>query len=368
MMRIIKLSCVSSAILLSCFANAQNVSATLHFAQQIHSTDGDVHVELELTNHENKPVNLLKWATAEEGISGDLFTVKRDGKEVSYLGALYKRRAPNEKDYIEILPGQSINYKVELSALYDFSAPGQYEISYNAESVHLYRNADFQIATSKSIPRKVNELKSNTAVTWLDGEVQVFENDQLHTNSVFAATSYASCSNSQKSTINSAWSSAKTMSANATSYLTGRSTSQLENSARYTTWFGDPTVRVGFLWLTKAHERVEENFTATTDAIKNKPLSFDCSCTSSGTFAYVYPSQPYKIYFCGAFWGAPRTGTDSQAGTIIHEVSHFNAVAGTDDHAYGHSGAKQLASSDVKKAIENADSYEYFAENTPYQN
>jgi peptidyl-Lys metalloendopeptidase len=71
---------------------------------------------------------------------------------------------------------------------------------------------------------------------------------------------------------------------------------------------------------------------------------------------------------CNAFWSAPTTGTDSKGGTIVHEVSHFNIVAGTDDVVYGQSGAKSLAISDPAQAIQNADSHEYFAENTPFQN
>ena len=31
------------------------------------------------------------------------------------------------------------------------------------------------------------------------------------------------------------------------------------------------------------------------------------------------------INLCGAFWDAPATGTDSKAGTLVHEVS---------DHSY----------------------------------
>ena len=80
-----------------------------------------------------------------------------------------------------------------------------------------------------------------------------------------------------------------------------------------------------------------------------------------------YPNQPYKIYVCNAFWSAPMTGTDSKAGTLIHEMSHFNAVAATDDWAYGQTAAKSLAISNPTKALDNADSHEYFAENTPAQ-
>jgi len=50
---------------------------------------------------------------------------------------------------------------------------------------------------------------------------------------------------------------------------------------------------------------------------------------------------------------------------VIHELSHFNAVAGTKDHAYGIENTKALAISSPGYAVLNADSYEYFAENTP---
>ena len=28
------------------------------------------------------------------------------------------------------------------------------------------------------------------------------------------------------------------------------------------------------------------------------------------------------VYVCGAFWSAPATGTDSKAGTLVHEMCH----------------------------------------------
>ncbi len=49
--------------------------------------------------------------------------------------------------------------------------------------------------------------------------------------------------------------------------------------------------------------------------------------------------------------------------TLVHEMSHFTGVAGTDDWAYGRTAAKALAISDPAKALDNADSHEYFAEN-----
>jgi peptidyl-Lys metalloendopeptidase len=81
----------------------------------------------------------------------------------------------------------------------------------------------------------------------------------------------------------------------------------------------------------------------------------------------VYPNQPYKIYVCKVFWQAPLTGTDSKAGTLIHEMSHFDVTAGTDDFVYGQSGAIQLAITNPDNASMNADNHEYFAENNPEQ-
>jgi len=77
------------------------------------------------------------------------------------------------------------------------------------------------------------------------------------------------------------------------------------------------------------------------------------------------PNDSGTIYLCGAFWKAPPVGTDSQAGTLIHEASHFTIYGGTKDYAYGQDACEGLAMRDPAKAVLNADSHEYFAENDP---
>ena len=44
-------------------------------------------------------------------------------------------------------------------------------------------------------------------------------------------------------------------------------------------------------------------------------IKINCGCNQN-YYAYVYPTRPYKIYVCRAFWTAPMTGTDSKAGTL----------------------------------------------------
>lgn len=82
-----------------------------------------------------------------------------------------------------------------------------------------------------------------------------------------------------------------------------------------------------------------------------------------GRFAYVYPDDAdHKIYLDKAFASAPKTGQDSQAGTLAHEMSHFDDIGATDDHVYGPANAKQLAQTDPAKALGNADNFEYYLE------
>ena len=79
-------------------------------------------------------------------------------------------------------------------------------------------------------------------------------------------------------------------------------------------------------------------------------------------FAYVYPDKDDKIYLGQQFCNAAVSGTDSKAGTLCHEMSHFDSVAGTKDVVYGSSNCEALAKKDSAKALQNADSFEYFCE------
>jgi len=146
---------------------------------------------------------------------------------------------------------------------------------------------------------------------------------------------------------------ATTYAASSHSYLNGTPGA----TPRYVTWFG--------AYSSSGWSTAQAHFASIEDAFLNKPLSFDCKCKQKNVYAYVYPDQPYTIYPCGAFWSAPLSGTDSKGGTFIHEMSHFTVTAGTDDWAYGQSACKSLAISDPTKALNNADSHEYFAENSP---
>ena len=82
-----------------------------------------------------------------------------------------------------------------------------------------------------------------------------------------------------------------------------------------------------------------------------------------GTYAYVYPKDAtHTIYLDQGFDDAPDVGTDSKAGTLAHEMSHFSDVGATKDIVYGQTKAMALANTNSSAALNNADSFEYFIE------
>ena len=339
-------------------AGSNGVKVTVAPEKTMHGASDDVVVNVTLTNTSSTPQYVLKARTPFDGLSAPLFDITRDGAKVAYTGALIKRGKPTQADYYVLKPGASHTVKVELSSLYDMSVSGDYAIRYRTASPDLFLPAN----NGRAAANDIGELHSDAASFYIEGRLP-----RGATSPIMEALkrpgggdpapmglSYASCTASQQTTIASAISAAKTMSDGAVTYM-----AKTTMGPRYTKWFGTVT--------STRQSTVKSHFTAIKDAFYNKSVVVDCGCNQN-YYAYVYPTQPYRIYVCKAFWSAPMTGTDSKGGTLVHEMSHFNVVAGTDDHVYGQSGAASLAISDPDLAIDNADSHEYFGENTPALN
>lgn len=325
-------------------ARGGGVTARLSAAQESFGANQEVLMTVTLRNTTTSPVKLLKWYTLAEGMEESLFVVTRDGKRAAYLGPIYKRPAPTPADYITLQPGQKLVRQVNLAEFYDFSESGMYEIRYRASAWNLYAQPEGEVFAGT---QQIASGKIFVNVTGRAPRQQVFSAPEAVTGS----TAFNKCTTTQQSTLLSARTEASNYSANALSYLQSNKT-----GARYTTWFGVVT--------TSRYSLVTDHFAKISSAMDTAPVTFDCACKKR-YYAYVYPSQPYKIYLCSAFWTAPMTGTDSKAGTLIHEMSHFTVVAGTDDYVYGQAGAKNLAITNPDQAVRNADNHEYFAENTP---
>ena len=128
---------------------------------------------------------------------------------------------------------------------------------------------------------------------------------------------------------------------------------------RYTTWFGTVTSR-------PATSTVTSHFTAISAAMQGAGDPFDCKCKQRRLCVCLSGSAIHDLSVRRVLGGA-ADGTDSQAGTLVHEMSHFDVGADRRPRVRPER-CPSLAQSSPAQALDNADSHEYFAENTPAQN
>ena len=155
----------------------------------------------------------------------------------------------------------------------------------------------------------------------------------------------------------------------------------------------EPIRRDFFGWFGKqdgpSRAKIRTRITNELNKFKTLHVSDFVTDPKSSDFAYVYPGATERgryertVHLGRAFW---KSKDDvERAGTLIHELSHFKTVGGTDDEqidfaginpgkygetykygakysAYGGSRSARLAISDPSLAIENADSFEFFIE------
>ncbi len=315
---------------------------------------GNGNVEVVLTNTSSKSARVPRYQLPLGELEAKLFSVSRDGEPVAYEGPMIKRGLPSASDFAILRPGQSVRSVVQLADAYDMRKSGTYTVTLASAMQHASLSDGSMLKTPRGMPLT---LQSAPLRMYATGKLPAIKRPGGGTGGTsINGVATVGCSSTQVSGIGNAITAARNYSENAKGYLSGNN-----QGPRYTTWFG--------AYTSSRYTTANQHFVAIDSALDKTgdQVKINCGCNQS-YYAYVYPTKPYEIFVCRAFWSAPNTGTDSKAGTLVHEMSHFNVVAATDDHVYGQSGAKSLAASDPAKAVDNADSHEYFAENTPSQN
>lgn len=140
------------------------------------------------------------------------------------------------------------------------------------------------------------------------------------------------------------------------------------SNGAYRRWFG--------LWDPVRAKQVRNSLAALKTHIRTSKITYFCAqngeqnCDST-TYANVFPNDPTTIYICQSYFDLPTLSdsdfqevfdSGTQAGTIIHEMSHYDTVGGTDDLCYNRGVCSDYARRSPARAVHNADSYQYFAE------
>ncbi|GAA1637031.1 M35 family metallo-endopeptidase [Actinoplanes couchii] len=323
-------------------AGTTDLTTTVQIGQV---TNSALTVRVTVRNTSSSAVDVLSRDLPQTRQTAAVLAVTRDGVPVPYQGRLVKLGAPDASDYTRIPAGGAYTVTVDLAGDYDLSRPGTFTVNVASTRVRAAKTATLQntsraatVRTSTGI-RAAADAPSTAATT----------TEQVEVGLAAVSITYRGCTTSEKTSLATAVTNAATMSQKSQTWLAANPS----GGGAYTTWFGT--------YSASRFSRVTNGYSKITDELTNKALTLDCT-SNEDYYAYVYPDQPYIIYLCNAFWTAPATGTDSKAGTLIHESSHFTVNGGTDDHAYGQTAAKALAVSSPANAVDNADNYEYFAE------
>ncbi|MEM9602822.1 MAG: M35 family metallo-endopeptidase [Pseudomonadota bacterium] len=267
---------------------------------------------------------------------------------VTYAGPVVKRALPDVGDYQRIGAGERVERVHDLRAHYRIPAAGEYRVQLIQHLHTLDRAPEAGEGARLAQREQVAWLRSNT----LD---VVLPQDLAKTR--VRTPDFAGCDASQQSLVLSAAQSAESLVGVAVTDLASLGELQQLNSPRYRQWFG-PHSSARFATALQNLRNVQK-------VLREDTVRYNCGCDIAGVYAFVRADLPYDITLCPAFWLTTPVGTDSRAGTIVHELSHFRIVAGTADHAYGQQSAAALASQNPVLAVDNADNHEYFVENTP---
>lgn len=180
-----------------------------------------------------------------------------------------------------------------------------------------------------------------------------------------SADTFAGCTKAEAETIARSVADAKRLAVNAAAAV--------GDTPEFEIWFGKYSPALA--------EQARRNLKNIASAIRSGAVTTTCKEVSRtgcepDIYAYVYDDQPYLIHICPQFFGLPNmarlrpgqlnSNFGTRAGTIVHEISHFNIVANTEDNCYARDVCADMAQHDPNRAIGNADSYQYFAEDVTY--
>lgn len=328
-------------------------------AQATYRLGDPILVEFEIKNTGNETYQVLNWGTPLEGqFTLDCFTVERNGERVPYDGKLVSRGDPQADSYIIIDAGQRLQETIDISEAYAIDRVGDYTVTLKASFFDAFSvPGKVKLAPRKRHNHQRQKLPPAIVTFRVDGglaprltEGQAARKAEKLADTSAKAPSFSGGTNNEQADTLIAHNNAQYFAALAASQL---NTTTANANALYQTWFG--------AFDQGRYDKVTKIFGDISNTLITKQVTYDLSGSGCGADwnAYTYNGSS-TVWTCNGFWTLPPIAIDCQFSTILHEWSH--AVDGTDDHAYGDTDCQNLATNNPGDAVENADSYENFAE------
>jgi len=341
-------------------------------------------LRFEIDNPSDDDYALLTWDTPLGGEVMNFLEVRHEGRGIPYDGRLVKRGDPTTDSYRTLAPGETITEELDLSTSFAFEEPGTYTVTLNVRFIDAIRGAGANYSARHRHEHEALALAPASVTFELlpDGEprltagqrarARLGSRSRLGRDDLLReiAESRLTVGHDVRRRLSNLqpdfdfdipvppwFADSFAADENALAWVNATlaelaSWSLRTDNAIYSEWFGaDDAGR---------YQTIRDHYAAIRGRLTT-PHTYDGSqedCPANA-YAYTYAGSD-TVWLCSLWFSAPPTGEDSKFGTFVHEWSH--SVAGTDDLAYGHAGAHDLASNRPQDAIRNADNHEYMVE------
>ncbi len=341
-----------SAIALAGLASAAAVNSNASPVSVSLSSMGDTTVKAVITNNGDKGYNIMHKGTILDHVPVNKFQVTKGAEMASFHGIKLRMGTTgfHADDFTALSPGESKEVVVDLaeiygldkSGVYDVMASGRFRVA-DADSTELIRGGGVRFA-SNSVSINVDGAKA--------GQVT----KAIHANLEARSKIASDCTASQTTTVKDGIARCKSQANAAADAATNGSASKFKE-------YFKSTADKDRKYVASRFKAVAKECGATDGGVLTVHCKDIYKYCRSNDFAYTV-SEDDAVVWCSEYYASStETGTchgDDKTGTTIHEFTHASSVfsPATDDYAYGYDDCVAL---DRAKALENADTYEYYA-------
>jgi deuterolysin len=327
---------------------APGLAVTLSHPSSV-SAIGDLTVTASVKNTGSEAVKVLKYGTVLDDLAPTKsFSVAKDGKEVQFKGLKLSLSLPDltDKAFVVIAPGETVHVTHKVADRYDFAAAGAGKFTF--EPVTTFQVSSVPSGNSVAAIGDLTRIDVSAAdkvEVAVSGEIK---NQELPHDKRAVDT----CTNSNKSFIDSSYSEGKSLASVASSYIGSHGADSL-----FTSYYKTNTP--------SSIQAVFNNVANENSSSRTLNCSDPYAVCGNGVIAYTVISTT-NIYFCSIFYNEVTTSRlcsdtsvasrNIRGGTVLHELTH--ATSGTTDVGYGCSFDQGLSASQAKS---NADNYNCFA-------
>lgn len=276
-----------------------------------------------------------------------------NGQRIPYIGKMVHRDDENIPDeaYDTLRPGQAMSKHINIARAYEWPSDGDYylRVKQPREGTIYPDIMDTMIKiTLKNVAshqhRAAAQQAKRTALAV-----------SMHAPTTAMASpgklKYEGCSSKKQREIYKWHADARSHVTSAQACTTSSCTSLVR------TWFGNIDQRELAYSVTSQFDEMSKRMDNSIYVCDNAAMRRICS--GGYTYAFVYPvDQLQKIHLCDFTFKVRDYGEKVQ--TVMHELSHFNAIGGTNDEVYGEERSQELARISPSKAVKTADNVGYF--------